>query len=553
MEEGPSEILERYAVGPRAPVPRPAAASRISLVLLSAIGAAVAFLLATCFRRLRSRGPAKGLRVRSLAGLQRWGAAVEEGGEEQAFLSQALEGCLDLEVELGFAAPAPQPFPLPENEAVKSIVFSLKEAAMMFETRQASDGFLETSLSSTPQEAPQLLDLTAQADDQSTRQRTEAWQETGSPQGAPPAPVPTPPMPPQGALHNTSDAPELLSLLQQRRRSKSSEAAAAAEEEEAASPPPKKPRRNKGGATSYDTLYALFNSTLQQAGQQEQDSSSGSGGDSPGEKSPSLSAGSPQASTTRQSPEVSADTGESLMQPSSLEVVDGSISVVLETGEKITFPHPPIPTPPDTPLHYRLPLVQPGAVKTQLLIHAAFPIYSAGRIWSLLDEIRVRLRKPVLTTADVTHLMAVCQHVLKYLLTKQTAVLKSVVGSRAVERLSMRYLCLEALVNCIQLIGPAMKPEEWFPQLVSKIHADFVPTWLRGTPETNFNNHLATILTRALTELKAGRRPSLELTEEIKRMLFPKKSAPALFRPRHWDSWRSDFEEDEDSDPSDIE
>ncbi|KAL8446168.1 hypothetical protein Emag_004798 [Eimeria magna] len=584
VEEGLPEILERYAVGPRAPVPRPAAARRISLILLSSIGAAVAFLLATCFRRLRSRGPAEGLQVRSLAGQERWGGAAEEDGDEEDFLSQALEGCLDLEVELGFAEPAPRPLPPTENDAVKSIVFSLKEAAMMFETQQASDGFLETSLPSTPQEAPQPLGLTAQADDQGTRQRTEAWQEGAGPSGAPLASVPTPPMPSHNGLQGVPTSDELV-YLQQQQRGPSSEAAAAAEgrvasrppfpanEEEAEQPPSKKARGHLGEAVSRFSLYTLLVEPPRRELQQQQKSlprllpaetrahgpskQSGLFASFPGAFFSSneaasaaeafLAAGpsaSPQALTSGQTPKSSANSRSASLQPGGLEVVEGSMSIVLQTGEKITFPHPPIPTPPDTPLHYRLPLVPPEALQTHFLTNVALSSYCCASVWPPLVVIRTQLRKPALDAVDVTQVIAACQQVLKYLLTKHTGLVTLLHASKAVERLSIRYLCLEALVTCIQLLGPSMRPEEWFGQLVTEIPIKFRLTSIHRSPAAWFNTKLLWLLTEALIQLKAGKRPSLELTESIKKKLFSRKTAPPFFRPQYWDPWRPDFEED---------
>ncbi|KAL8442050.1 hypothetical protein Emed_007425 [Eimeria media] len=548
VEEGPPEILRSFVVRPRAPLPRPVAASAIFLILVSSIGAAVAFLLATCFRRFRSRGTGEGLQVRALAEEQQqpWGGHPEEYGEDEAFLSQTLDGCLELESELGLAAPAPQLLPPTEDEAVKSIASSLQEAALMFEGQQTSDGFLGTSLSPNPEEAPQPLGLTAQADDHWSGQRTGAWQEGGSPLGPPLAPVPTPPTPPQGAPHGASGTPALLSLLQQQRRPSRREAAAAevrAEKEQAES---KRRRRDTGGAVGHRSLYALLQLKSLPARQQEQDSSPGSASTSSRGVSPSLSLGSPEASISSQSPESGEDTSASSMQPSSLEVGEGSITIVSPTGEKITFPHPPLPTPPNTPLHYRLPSVPPEAVQTVFLIRAALPSYIGPRIWDVLNLVRTQLRKPVLNKAEVTQLMIACRQLLKYLLMRQGTVVESANGARAVERLSMRYLCFEALVNCVQLIGPPMKPEEWFPQLVAAIPTNFKPAWLRETPASKFNNDLAALLRQALTELKAGRRASLELTEQIKKSLFTGELAPPQFKPPHWDNWRSDFEEDKD-------
>ncbi|KAL8442051.1 hypothetical protein Emed_007426 [Eimeria media] len=588
VEEAPSEIHKRFAVGPRASLHRPAAAGRIFLVLLSSIGAAVAFLLATCFHRFRSRGAAEGLHGRSLAGQQHGGGPPEEGDDEDSFLFETLEGCLDLESELGLAAPTPQPLPPTENEAVTSIVSSLKEASLLFEVQQVSSGLLETSLSPLFEEGPSSIGLIAQEGDQWSGQGTGIWHEGGGPFGAPLAPGPEPLVPPHGSLEGIFTTPDLL-FLQQLQGLPSSEAAAAADgegasrpsffskEEETDPPPPKKARGHFGEAPSQSLLHTAILGKPQQTQPQQQyfrpsvapakttpqgppmqsdllASSSGVVSSPSGAASAQMSlsmpqapgpSGSPQPSTSWQSPESTAQSNAELLQPSAtLQVAEGSITIVPATGEKITFPHPPLPTPPNTPRHYRLPLVPAEAVQTHFLTHAVLSGTCCRGIWDPLSVIRTRLRKRVLNSVEVTQVIAACQQVVKYLLRKHTNDLRFLNPSKATERLAMRYLCLEALVNCVQSIGPSMKPEEWFFHLVRAVPVHFRLTSVHRSSASRFNTKLLVLLQQALTELRAGRRPSLKLTKEIKKKLFCSKVSPSSLKQDFWDKWRSDFEED---------
>ncbi|KAL8437871.1 hypothetical protein ACSSS7_000634 [Eimeria intestinalis] len=599
VEEDPLGILRPSALGPPSPLPRSAAASHTFLMLLWTVGTAVAFLFALCFRGRRSTGPHGGPRARALAGQDQSGAPPKEDEEDNAFLSYALEACLEMEEEMRFEGPAFPPVPPSEEEKITSIVSSLKSEALHFETQVGPTESLETLSTPGPKYWPLLVDLTAQEGDlRSGGQGIGAGHEGGALWGDPSVQGPTRPTPPT--------APELLSLLlqqQQQQQPSSSQAAAAADAskasgppplekpEEADQPPPKRPRKDTGKALGSSLLYSLLQkkSHLPQQQQQQQQQHSRSGaapaGTPPKETAgmghsshdgslPSSSGGASisssghsilrelllqpaRASTSSASPRSSGDSNEEIvLMPSTLKVGQGYICIITETGKKISFLHPPPTPPPNTPPHYQLPVVLPQALqnlKARFHVPALLSGFN-GNIGHHLDLIRAQLRKKFLSDTDIEQILRACEQVAKYLLTKQTANMVHVNGARAVERLSMRFICLDALVSCIQVLGPLMRPELWFPYLITKIPNNYEPAWLRETPVAAFNNHLALMLCAALAELKAGRRVSLGLKEKIMRDLFTSRFSPPCFRPRDWDGWRMDYEKEEQHpDSSDTE
>ncbi|KAL8273136.1 hypothetical protein Esti_002894 [Eimeria stiedai] len=253
--------------------------------------------------------------------------------------------------------------------------------------------------------------------------------------------------------------------------------------------------------------------------------------------------GSSQASTSRASSQDTQVLQPASSRPHSLEVGQSSISVTLHTGERVVFPHPPLPTPPNSPLHYRLPLVPPEAVQTHFITRAAIMSYCCGSIWEPLGLIRAKLRKAVLDTVEVTQVVAACQQLVKYLVAKHTTPVRHLKASVAIDRLAMRFLCFEALVNCIQLIGPSMKPEEWFPDLVAQVPTSYAPLIIQTTPTALFNVHMTGWLTKALNQLKSGTRPSLQLTRAIKRGLFCSFNSPLFLRRTYWEAWQKDYKQ----------
>ncbi|KAL8437870.1 hypothetical protein ACSSS7_000633 [Eimeria intestinalis] len=449
-------------------------------------------------------------------------------------------------------------------------------------------------VSSSEEGSPSTIDLTSDDEDQWSGQGTGFGPERGAHSGAPQAPIPMPAIPIDAGLQGASAAPTLVSAQQQeQQRSSSSKAAAAtaAEEEEVEPPPAKKAKGDTGKASGQPSLYGLLQHRPKLTEEQQQQQrdllagllpavapprrtrarilpsqigsltafppriSSSSGGAATGELSPAIPqaagpSGSPQASASEESRESTRETWFSLLGPRRAVAGQGYLTLTLDTGEVIFFAHPAPPNDATTPLHYRLPFVPPDAVQTHFRTQAALKTFCCARIWEPLDVVRSTLQKPVLDAIEVTQLMAAAQQLFTYLVTRQSGSLAAMAASKAVERFAMRYLCLEALVNCIFVLGPAMKPEEWFFFLIARLPIEFkyCERAANKTAVSRFNLRLVMLIREAITELKAGRRPSLQLTEKIKRKLFVKNSGLLTFRQPQWDRWRDDLEDPDSSD-----
>ncbi|KAL8452864.1 hypothetical protein Emed_001162 [Eimeria media] len=233
-----------------------------------------------------------------------------------------------------------------------------------------------------------------------------------------------------------------------------------------------------------------------------------------------------QPSASQETTNKQTGTGAPQAQPSGPQVGDGLLTVKLHTGETISFAHPPLPTPPNAPPHYRLPLVRPEVIRRHFSISEALVSGIIGSIWGHLNPIRRLFLKPELSIEDVNELVVRTQSVVRHMMTKYQSPVTNLDPTRAKQKLGLRFLGFEVLVIAIQLLGPAMHPEDWFPHLVAAVPTDYQNTSYINTAAAVVNVRLAEMLAEALEQLKRGLRPSLMLTTEIKILLFSPNVAP---------------------------
>ncbi|KAL8428116.1 hypothetical protein ACSSS7_007379 [Eimeria intestinalis] len=238
------------------------------------------------------------------------------------------------------------------------------------------------------------------------------------------------------------------------------------------------------------------------------------------------------------------------VQPTGLVVSEGSISITLISGETISFAHPPSPAPPDTPAHYRLPVVPREAIQTEFDIRKALLHLMNNSPYLHLSVIHGLLRRPVLDSSEVEALVIRCQALVHHAMSKCLGSIFPAEPYRLKERLAVRFLIFEALVICIQLLGPAMKAEMWFPQLVAAVPTDFTSFPRVYSPDAHLNLHLSKLLSEGLELLKKGKRPSLQLTFEIKRLLFAPgvapRAIPERMRKKMWPRQEKSREEEQE-------
>ncbi|CDI85900.1 hypothetical protein, conserved [Eimeria praecox] len=110
---------------------------------------------------------------------------------------------------------------------------------------------------------------------------------------------------------------------------------------------------------------------------------------------------------------------------------------------------------------------------------------------------------------------------------------------RAVERLAIRFLLLDAVVSALIVLGQTPDPALWERFTASIAHsAPFTTERINYSPRANFFYSLAQDLSSAIRVLKTGRRPRPAELIKIKRMLFCMPSSPARFRSIEFELWR---------------
>ncbi|KAL8452871.1 hypothetical protein Emed_001169 [Eimeria media] len=380
-----------------------------------------------------------------------------------------------------------------------------------------------------------------------------------------------PPSPSAKDLHGSPASSDLLSLLLQRQPSSRQGAGAAggaAGDSEASSvssseeegdielPPSKKSKRDKEEAKKGSSMLTTSRNEPQlpawrrrfieraaalkekKDGQKvtlallnfREATSSGAGPSQ--EMSPSTSgeraAGGPSASPRASTSSGETASGESpsatsQVQASDLVISEGFLTITMNTGETVSFAHPPLPVPAEAPAHYRLPHVPPEAIKTEFQVDPALVGPTNRGPWDHLVVIKKLFLQPVLNAKDVEAIVLRCQALVRHLMTKCVSKVAHTDPYELKEKLGLRFIVMETLVNCIQVLGPAMNPHKWFPQLVATVPMESTPYSRR---RAHVNTRVAKLLAEALQDLTKGRRPSLQLTTDIKSLLFSPNIAP---------------------------
>ncbi|KAL8438858.1 hypothetical protein Efla_000776 [Eimeria flavescens] len=217
-----------------------------------------------------------------------------------------------------------------------------------------------------------------------------------------------------------------------------------------------------------------------------------------------------------------------------------AVTLTLNSGAVINICHPPPPMPTNMHVYYRLPVVKPDAVRTCFDSDAAYK-WAGGMIGNrFLRVMHDLLRKPELNNIDVEDLVRASEQLVQYLLTRQTRNLPEMSPRRRAELLGTRYLCFDVLISLTQVLGPAMRPQEWLPRLARAIPSNLPSSALHVRKPNERFSELCKKLSEALALLKQGQRPSPEMTIYLKRNLFSLSGGPFCFKDKKWDPWRDD-------------
>ncbi|KAL8436949.1 hypothetical protein ACSSS7_001313 [Eimeria intestinalis] len=207
----------------------------------------------------------------------------------------------------------------------------------------------------------------------------------------------------------------------------------------------------------------------------------------------------------------------------------------------------PPPAPPmaqETHLYFRLPILKPGKISKTFHLGRAFSPIGSPSPHPHLSIIRMLLTRPSITPEEAEELIKSCEELVTCLLRFHTGPVDGRKPSRVAYVLARRFLSLEALFTVIQILGPAMRAELWWSDLVSAIPTEVYFPKPPRKPKVLEGVLLAKRLSSALASLKSGVRPSLEETIAIKRMIFKEGSIELGFSESRWDAWREDDPED---------
>ncbi|KAL8432669.1 hypothetical protein Efla_001064 [Eimeria flavescens] len=230
--------------------------------------------------------------------------------------------------------------------------------------------------------------------------------------------------------------------------------------------------------------------------------------------------------------------------PGKTTTAKGFIHVSLASGTVLTIYHPPPQTPRSMHAFYRLPTLLPGIIQRGFSASDVLsPFTRARSISECLKSYRIMMLKDILKPDQTQHLIFVAEHIVRFLLRRQTRSALPYYPADAADMLGRRFLCFEALLCMTQLFGPAMNPHAWWDRLMNLVPSDYA---LRSSRLINHRSvvfsRLALELSEGINLMKKGQRLPPDATIELKRKLFI-TAPPPEFRRRRWDLWRMDDEE----------
>ncbi|KAL8436946.1 hypothetical protein ACSSS7_001310 [Eimeria intestinalis] len=217
------------------------------------------------------------------------------------------------------------------------------------------------------------------------------------------------------------------------------------------------------------------------------------------------------------------------------------------SSDKPEPPPPPVPLlsspsrmPPSAHPYFRLPDVEPGVRPRPFNEGFIFVPYNYRRaVFKTLENVRDLLLQRRVSQTQVDQLVTECEELANYLVTSETDELTPLSLFRVVNSLAYRYLCFDALVSTMQVIGLEPRALPWWTRLTSIIPTNYEVPWPRSSERAFFFRRLTRRLSSALALLKQGIRPSALETVTLKRDLFRGQTTTASFRRARWNSWRA--------------
>ncbi|KAL8434390.1 hypothetical protein ACSSS7_003216 [Eimeria intestinalis] len=227
--------------------------------------------------------------------------------------------------------------------------------------------------------------------------------------------------------------------------------------------------------------------------------------------------------------------------PSQLQVERGLMIIRAPQGAVYTIPHPPERMRPGAHPFYSLPVLRPGALTRGLDLSAVLrPSPTIKAPLRSLKRVQGLLKKEVLEANEAQVLVSLTESLVRYLVLRHRSRLPIINPSLTADRLGMRFMCLEAIVCLMQLLGPAISPHLWWDPFVRWVPTEYNPLPSQSRlPRAAEFRELCIRLSYACKRLKRGLRLSEEDTVQLKRDLLTTQ-APTRFKESKWDAWRLD-------------
>ncbi|KAL8273229.1 hypothetical protein Esti_002845 [Eimeria stiedai] len=147
----------------------------------------------------------------------------------------------------------------------------------------------------------------------------------------------------------------------------------------------------------------------------------------------------------------------------------GFVEIDMGSGSVVRIPHPPPAMPANTHPYYRLPPVPSEPIPVSFQEDS----FSEGRgcraISECLSQVRSLLAQPRLTLYDTQQLVFLGEQIVKFLFKMHRHPVEGRSSSSVCHVFGVRFLCMDALVSMVEVLGPAMNPQTWFPSLVASI------------------------------------------------------------------------------------
>ncbi|CDJ59279.1 hypothetical protein, conserved, partial [Eimeria maxima] len=206
--------------------------------------------------------------------------------------------------------------------------------------------------------------------------------------------------------------------------------------------------------------------------------------------------------------------------------------VELSPADLVNHPFVRLPVPKLSKVHQVIVVDFERALTTAIGTRSAIPS---------LQKARQLLALEVVDVSDMMEMAVVAAELIEHAYHYECQDLSRHHTFRAVKRLGVRFLILDAVVSILTVLRQTPDPKLW-ERFTDAISDAAPPPTERANfaARTLFFTHLTQKLSSAIQLLKRAQRPEPAELLKIKRMLFCSEYSPSGLKQREFDSWRAD-------------